>query len=901
MPYKEEHACRLRDPKDLKIVGSKYRSSNGKKYRIIFGIPKGKKKGSVEQAYRYPKDIWSEKEAKQHCEKHGGTFEAAKKEEISMNKLEKFIEQIMNNTMIWKIKDSEGAKQSKLQRALKNLSDFNPDDIYIAAIFQDVVVIYDWENEKYFAIEYSMENDDVVFGKSQEVELVYIPAEIQEHVKKNVRKIKEKRMTSFPEITDVFYAPCITEEKNGTLFLRGMFAEADVVNQNGRIYPKRVLEKAVISLNEKFKIGLDSHPPLNSAGSYRDVALKFIEAWMEGNKAYCRAKVLETAAGKDLKIIAEEDIPIGLSMRGYGEEKYDEEKKANVVQDNYILIGIDAVLEPAFEQAKAIREQKEGGSNMENLKKQIAELVESINTLSTKVEQIEKKGAMLTEEDRDLLKEAKAQIEKEKAALEAKKKISEIMESEELKDFKWKDILRKHLEKYESVEEVEKEYPRVLETLQTLTGENEESEPVHVQIEEKGIFGAKKYPKSVYEAYQYLLDPFKDTGIWEGNGYGFLDNPRRHAKIMLDNYLKYHMAGTGARAFDLMTNIGNDEILRENRRNPLYYLTEKGIREAIGDTEAYTGDVAATAAALLPLYWFVMQDVMDIVNEIVSIQALSVPTGKIFFGKEYYGDGAGTWSEISANFSRTKGQKAEGATPQYLKIKIESNDISLETALKFIAPWTKEVEQDLLAYHGINLDSINIQMARREVMREISHQILYKLLTGTSYSKADNCIQATGSPLTYPLLAPAGYSQAEWERVGLTKAINQGSALIRKSIWEVKADNIICDSDYEYLFQESHFTAADAKVSGFGFDRIGTFNKVYKVWTTGISEYDKKILLLHRGSAFFEAPFIFMPYILFYIGDLIPTATLKNSRSFMSRFAMGKVIGKKIVIIDIND
>jgi hypothetical protein len=46
---------------------------------VIFGKLKGGG-GSVEQAYRYPVEGWSEAEARKHCDKHNGTFEPASKE-----------------------------------------------------------------------------------------------------------------------------------------------------------------------------------------------------------------------------------------------------------------------------------------------------------------------------------------------------------------------------------------------------------------------------------------------------------------------------------------------------------------------------------------------------------------------------------------------------------------------------------------------------------------------------------------------------------------------------------------------------------------------------------------------------------------------------------------------------
>jgi hypothetical protein len=80
-PYPNEHSCRLRDPETLDIVGSGERKHNGKTYRVIYGKPKGEKEaGSVEQAYRYPVETWSEAEARSHCKDHGGSFEASVKE-----------------------------------------------------------------------------------------------------------------------------------------------------------------------------------------------------------------------------------------------------------------------------------------------------------------------------------------------------------------------------------------------------------------------------------------------------------------------------------------------------------------------------------------------------------------------------------------------------------------------------------------------------------------------------------------------------------------------------------------------------------------------------------------------------------------------------------------------------
>ena len=74
-PQEGEFSCRIVDPSKVKVVGSKWRKHDGKRYRVLYGIPKDGD-GSVEQGYRYPKDTWSKDAAQTHCKGHDGAFEA---------------------------------------------------------------------------------------------------------------------------------------------------------------------------------------------------------------------------------------------------------------------------------------------------------------------------------------------------------------------------------------------------------------------------------------------------------------------------------------------------------------------------------------------------------------------------------------------------------------------------------------------------------------------------------------------------------------------------------------------------------------------------------------------------------------------------------------------------------
>lgn len=87
-PYPNEHACRLRPPSDFQAGSFRRgeRKHKGKIYYAIYGRLKGEKT-MTEQAYRYPKDEWTEAQARAHCQERKGRFEPARKEEERATRL----------------------------------------------------------------------------------------------------------------------------------------------------------------------------------------------------------------------------------------------------------------------------------------------------------------------------------------------------------------------------------------------------------------------------------------------------------------------------------------------------------------------------------------------------------------------------------------------------------------------------------------------------------------------------------------------------------------------------------------------------------------------------------------------------------------------------------------------
>lgn len=149
----------------------------------------------------------------------------------------------------------------------------------------------------------------------------------------------------------------ITESANGktetALRVTGIFQEAEIQNANSRVYPRSVLEQAVARIKpfvEARKVlGEFDHPP--DAKIHLDrVSHLITKLWMEGNKVYGQAEVLEhTQFGQALKGLLKQNVTIGVSSRGIGDMVTESTggKQFFRVLEGYNLITFDAVAEPS--------------------------------------------------------------------------------------------------------------------------------------------------------------------------------------------------------------------------------------------------------------------------------------------------------------------------------------------------------------------------------------------------------------------------------------------------------------------------------------------------------------------------------------------------------------------------
>lgn len=160
------------------------------------------------------------------------------------------------------------------------------------------------------------------------------------------------------------------QDAKGALYIEGVFLQAEVVNRNGRKYPRRVLENAVDKyiqeqVNSKQSLGELNHPSRPYVDPMQ-AALIIEKLWWEGNNVMGRARIVEGdhgAGDKAAALIRAGWVP-GVSSRGLGVLK--EKSGYNEVQEGFKLtVGVDIVWGPSAPSAyvKAIRESEEAFDN----------------------------------------------------------------------------------------------------------------------------------------------------------------------------------------------------------------------------------------------------------------------------------------------------------------------------------------------------------------------------------------------------------------------------------------------------------------------------------------------------------------------------------------------------------
>ena len=138
----------------------------------------------------------------------------------------------------------------------------------------------------------------------------------------------------------------ITESSDGKdLFMQGLFIQGDVKNQNGRVYPKDEIKKAVESVKSRLSSGetvmgeLD-HPEELQINLDR-VSHIITDMHCDDSNGLGKLKIIETPMGNIARALLKAGAKLGVSSRGSGNVN-----ESGKVSD-FDIVTVDIVAQPS--------------------------------------------------------------------------------------------------------------------------------------------------------------------------------------------------------------------------------------------------------------------------------------------------------------------------------------------------------------------------------------------------------------------------------------------------------------------------------------------------------------------------------------------------------------------------
>ena len=137
----------------------------------------------------------------------------------------------------------------------------------------------------------------------------------------------------------------------GGFVVQGVLQRAGSKNQNGRVYPKQILERECQRYQNEFinqhrALGELDHPE-SSIVNLNNVSHNVLKIWWNGDDLMGAVQILETPSGKILKELFKAGITLGISSRGLGSVKELRSEGVVEVQDDFELICWDFVSNPS--------------------------------------------------------------------------------------------------------------------------------------------------------------------------------------------------------------------------------------------------------------------------------------------------------------------------------------------------------------------------------------------------------------------------------------------------------------------------------------------------------------------------------------------------------------------------
>ena len=146
---------------------------------------------------------------------------------------------------------------------------------------------------------------------------------------------------------------------HGACFLTGVMQRANAKNGNGRVYPKKILEREMKNyeklVRERRSLGELDHPD-ESVINLKNASHLITEVWWDGDNVMGKVKILDTPSGQIAKQLVKGGVCLGISSRGLGSTR--QQGAITMVEDDFQLLCFDLVSEPSTSGAFLVAESK---------------------------------------------------------------------------------------------------------------------------------------------------------------------------------------------------------------------------------------------------------------------------------------------------------------------------------------------------------------------------------------------------------------------------------------------------------------------------------------------------------------------------------------------------------------
>lgn len=242
-------------------------------------------------------------------------------------------------------------------------------------------------------------------------------------------------------------------------------------------------------------------------------------------------------------------------------------------------------------------------------------------------------------------------------------------------------------------------------------------------------------------------------------------------------------------------------------------------------------------------------------KNLVSVQPMSLPVAKVFTLDHVRNTGGTRLDNRGVSgASSYADQNTELSTDiKELNMRITDAEVTA-TSKKLKAVHSIEVEQDLMTYHGIDINSELLGIMAREIAIEIDQQIIEELVAGAGAGNVN--WNSTGSST----LA----SEVEAYKRTIKDAFNSASNLIFSNIYRDANFIVSGVSEIERLEQlgeQAYVPAGDERVNTFGRVMVGTLFGQYAVYKDPWFPVSNQYLVGHKGSSWLESGYVYAPYV----------------------------------------